>query len=290
MPSVSPPERARVVAAYAVLYLVWGSTYLAMKLAVTTLPPFTTAALRFVFSGALLLVVGLIIDRPRITRAQVLASMAQGLLLLVFGNAAVMYAMKTVPSGTGALIIATTPLFMALLGRDFRGVTWASIALGLVGIGILVDPFAATHAVSPFGVGLLVFAAFSWAAGSLLPRKWPPPSSNLVATGVQMLTGAAVQFVIGRLFGEEIVWATTTTTSWLALLYLAVFGSLVGFTCYGWLLKVEPASRVATYAYVNPVVAVVLGALVGGEEVGARVLAAAFVIVVAVVIVVRGRR
>jgi len=290
MPSVSPPERARVIAAYAVLYLVWGSTYLAMKLAVTTLPPFTTAALRFVFSGALLLVVGLVIDRPRITRAQVLASMAQGLLLLVFGNAAVMYAMKTVPSGTGALIIATTPLFMALLGRDFRGVTWASIALGLVGIGILVDPFAATHAVSPFGVGLLVFAAFSWAAGSLLPRRWPPPSSNLVATGLQMLTGALVQFLIGRALGEEVALATTTTTSWLALLYLAVFGSLVGFTCYGWLLKVEPASRVATYAYVNPVVAVVLGALVGGEEVGARVLAAACVIVVAVVIVVRERR
>jgi len=290
MPSVSPPERARVIAAYAVLYLVWGSTYLAMKLAVTTLPPFTTAALRFVFSGALLLVVGLVIDRPRIARAQVLASMAQGLLLLVFGNAAVMYAMKTVPSGTGALIIATTPLFMALLGRDFRGVTWASIALGLVGIGILVDPFAATHAVSPFGVGLLVFAAFSWAAGSLLPRRWPPPSSNLVATGLQMMTGALVQFLIGRALDEEVVLAATTTTSWLALLYLAVFGSLVGFTCYGWLLKVEPASRVATYAYVNPVVAVVLGALVGGEEVGARVLAAACVIVVAVVIVVRVRR
>lgn len=298
--TAKPADRTQVLIAYAVLYLVWGSTYLAMKMAVTTLPPFTTAALRFIFSGLLLLGVGVALDRRPITRAHLVASMGQGVLLLVFGNAAVMFAMKTVPSGTGALIIATTPLFMALLGRAFAPAkndvsagTWAGIVLGLVGIGVLVNPFGhfdQSHAVSLFGSGLLVFAAFSWAVGSLLPTKLPPHPSNLVATGIQMITGAVVQFAIGQVMGEHIVLATTSTSSWLALAYLAVFGSLVGFTCYGWLLKVEPASRVATYAYVNPVVAVFLGAVIGGEDVSARVIIAAFVIVVAVVLILRSKR
>lgn len=302
----APPPRSQILGAYAVLYLVWGSTYLAMKLAVATLPAFTTAALRFVFSGLLLLVIGRLLDKTPLTLKQVWASMASGLFLLVFGNAAVMVAMKTVPSGVGALVIATTPLFMALLGRDFRAITWVGIALGLVGIAVLVDPLpliaaalgmapdagqaASTRVVPPAGVLLLVFAAASWAIGSLMPRKWPPHPSNAIATGVQMLTGAVVQFTIGQAMGERVVLAETTTTSWLALLYLAVFGSLVGFTCYGWLLKVEPASRVATYAYVNPVVAVLLGALLGGEEIGPRVLVAAAIIVVAVVLILRSRQ
>ncbi len=303
----SAPPRGRVLAAYAVLYLVWGSTYLAMKMAVATLPPFTTASLRFVFSGLLLLGIGKLLDPTPLTRRHLLASMASGLLLLVCGNAAVMWAMKTVPSGVGALVIATTPLFMALFGRDFRAITWVGIVLGTIGIAVLVDPFllfssdvssvsgvsgqsgAAPRAIPLEGVLLLVFGSASWAAGSLLPRKLPPHPSNIVATGLQMLVGATVQFAIGQALGERVVLAETTTSSWLALLYLAVFGSLLGFTCYGWLLKVEPPSRVATYAYVNPIVAVILGAAIGGEELGPRVLLAAAVIVVSVVIILRSR-
>jgi drug/metabolite transporter (DMT)-like permease len=288
--SSSPAPRGQVLLAYGVLYVVWGSTYLAMKLAVQSLPPFTTAALRFVFSGLLLLGIGLVVDKTPLTRRHLLSSVSQGLFLLVLGNGGVMWAMKTVPSGVGALIIATTPLFMALLSRDFRTITWVGIVLGMVGIGVLVDPFSTTKAAPTSGVVLLLCASFAWAIGSLLPRRFPPHPSNLVATGIQMLTGAVIQFFIGRLLGEHIAWEAATSTSWLALAYLAVFGSLVGFTCYGWLLKVEPASRVSTYAYVNPVVAVVLGAVVGGEEVGGRVAIAAAVIVVAVVLILRGKK
>ena len=289
--TTTPPSRLQLLLAYAVLYLVWGSTYLAMKWAVTTLPPFSTAALRFVFSGVLLVGWGLLAKkREPITREHLLAALGQGVLLLVCGNAAVMWAMKTVPSGVGALVIASTPLFMALLGRELRPATWLGLALGTLGIAILVDPFATDGAIAASGLLLLLFASAAWAVGSLLPRLVKPHPSNALATGLQMLVGASVQFVIAQALGEEIVLATTTTTSWLALLYLAVMGSLLGFTCYGWLLKVEPASRVATYAYVNPVVAVLLGAAVGNEAITGRVVVAAAVIVVAVVLILRARR
>lgn len=288
--STGAPPRAQVWAAYAVLYLVWGSTYLAMKTAVTTLPPFSTAALRFVFSGLLLVVLGRVFHKAPINRHHLKAAVAQGLLLLVCGNAAVMWAMQTVPSGVGALIIAVTPLFFAIFSRDFRLATWVGLVLGTLGVFILVDPFSSQAATPPAGVLLLVFASAAWALGSLVPRVLPPHPSNATATGLQMLVGAIVQFGLATAMGEHIVLAQTTSTSWLALLYLAIFGSLLGFTCYGWLLKVEPASRVATYAYVNPVVAVVLGTAVGGEELSARVLLAAAVIVAAVVLILGSRR
>ncbi|MDP2342523.1 MAG: EamA family transporter [Deltaproteobacteria bacterium] len=288
--TASPPPRLQLWFAYAVLYLVWGSTYLAMKTAVQTLPPFSTAALRFVFSGVLLVVIGRLFDKTPIQRGHLLAALGQGVLLLVCGNAAVMWAMKTVPSGVGALILAITPLFMALLGGALRATTWVGLALGTLGIGILVDPFSDHAAVAPSGVLLLVFASAAWAVGSLLPKRLPPHPSNATATGLQMLVGATVQFGMAQAMGEEIVLATTTTASWLSLLYLAVMGSLLGFTCYGWLLKVEPPARVATYAYVNPVVAVLLGAAIGGEQITTRVVVAAAVIVVAVVLILRSKR
>ena len=277
----------RVILAYAVLYLVWGSTYLAMKIAVTTLPPFFAASMRFAASGFLLFVVGRALNTAKLTRAHVVTGVLQGLLLLVLGNASVMWAMKTVPSGVGALIIAVTPVFMALLAGDRRRSTWIGIGVGLIGIAVLVDPFNAQRAVPLVGALILVVAAFAWAVGSLLPRHRPIHPDNATSTGIQMITGAVVQFAISLALHETPTWAATSSSSAWAVVYLAVCGSLIGFTCYGWLLKVEPPSRVATYAYVNPVVAVLLGAALGGEPLTPRVLVAAGIIVAAVLIILK---
>lgn len=279
--------RWRVLLAYAVLYLVWGSTYLAMKIAVTSLPVFSAAALRFVFSGLLLLAWGRLTSTVPLSRAHLKTSVLQGCLLLVLGNASVMWAMKTVPSGVGALIIGATPLFMALFGGDRRRTTWIGIIVGVVGIAVLVDPLATTAPVPTSGALLLVAAAAAWAYGSLLPRTMPIHPSNAMSTGVQMLTGAIVQAGLALALGERIDLQTTTSASWWAVVYLAIFGSLLGFSAYGWLLRVEPASRVATYAFVNPVVAVVLGALIGHETLTGRVAVAAAIIVAAVVLIIR---
>jgi drug/metabolite transporter (DMT)-like permease len=291
-------ERARILVAYAVLYVVWGSTYLAMKFAVQTLPPFSTAALRFVFSGAFLVALALWQGRKQgdaqrvpLTRRHVVTAAVTGFFLLVGANAIVTVSMKTVPSGVGALILATTPLFMALLSKDFGKKTWAGIVLGLCGIAVLMNPFGDdvdVDSVPARGVLLLTWAAFSWALGSLLPRMFPQhlnahPASAL-HTGLQMLVGAVVLGVAAAVTGEVIDVEHTSAASWGGVLYLAVFGSVVGFSSYGYLLKVEPPSRVASYAYVNPVVAVVVGAVVGGEAVGANVVVAGAFIVGAVVL------
>lgn len=302
-------ERARILIAYAVLYLVWGSTYLAMKFAVQTLPPFSTAALRFVFSGAFLVALAAWqrrkdAQRAPLTRRHVVTAAVTGFFLLVGANAIVTVSMKTVPSGVGALILATTPLFMALLSKDFGKKTWAGIVLGLVGIAVLMNPLAGGAGgaggvdgvddvvdggrVPVRGVLLLTWAAFSWALGSLLPRMFPRhlqahPASAL-HTGLQMLVGAVVLGAAAAATGEVVDVEHTSAASWGGVLYLAVFGSVVGFSSYGYLLKVEPPSRVASYAYVNPVVAVVVGAVVGGEAVGANVVVAGAFIVGAVVL------
>jgi drug/metabolite transporter (DMT)-like permease len=285
-----PAVRTLVLLAYAVLYVVWGSTYLAMKIAVTTLPPFVAASLRFAFSGLLLLFIGRLVEKTPITRRHVLGSAVQGLLLLVFGNAAVMFAMRTVPSGVGALVVATTPLFIALFGRDVRPVTWLGIALGLLGVGVLVDPFSTDRAAPVGGVLLLVAASASWGLGAILLKVFPVHPSNATAVGLQMVIGALVQTALAVVDGETFVFDAVTPEAWAALVYLAVFGSLLGFSCYGWLLKVEPATRVATYAYVNPVVAVLLGAWLGHEPLTGRVVLAAAVIVAAVVLILSAGR
>ena len=279
----------RVLLAYLVLYVVWGSTYLAMKITVAGIPGMAAASMRFFFSGLLLFAWGRFRHRAPLQRVHVVTSILQGFLLLVCGNAVVMLALKTVPSGVGALILAVSPVFMALLGGDRRLSTWTGIVVGLVGIAILVNPWGGTASVSPLGALVLVGAALAWAGGSLLPRFRPAHPDNATSSGIQMMAGAVIQACIAVAIGEPVDLVNAPSSSLWALLYLAVVGSLVGFTTYGWLLRVEPPARVATHSYVNPVVAVILGAIVGGEMLSERVVAAAVVIVAAVVIIVRGR-
>lgn len=289
-------ERSKRIGAYAVLYLVWGSTYLAMRIAVESLPPFSLAAARFFFAGCVLFGWALRRGDRWPSKKDWLLSAAVAALLMIGGNASVLWAVQRVPSGVAALVIATTPLWIAaLVALETRKLpdrrTVAGIVLGLAGVGVLVRP-RADGGVDPLGVVVLVGAAISWSFGSLLQRK-DTSVSPLAATGMQMITGGAMLVGLALVSGEladPSVLVEATARSWGALVYLTIFGSLLGFTAYGWLLRNDDASRVATYAYVNPVVAVILGALVGGEEVTGRVVVAAAIIIAGVVVIVTKKR
>lgn len=288
-----PKTRATRLGAYAVLYLVWGSTYLAMFFAVQTLPPFLLGAARFFFAGVLLVLLARARGAQLPTAKQWRHSAAVGALLLVGGNASVLWAVQHVPTGTTALVIAVTPLWLAVLSRarPTRGLV-VGIALGLIGVAALVGPAILEHqgGTDLFSVAVLVFASFTWAVGSLLARKGGPADGTM-ATGAQMLTGGLMLAVLGAATGELAVLADAQVTlrSVLALGYLTVFGSLLGFSAYGWLLRNDTPARAATYAYVNPVVAVVLGALFADEPITAQVIIAGAIIVVGVALIVRGK-
>ncbi len=282
--------RFRVLLAYAALYIVWGSTYLAMKIAVQTVPPFLGASSRFFFSGLVLLFIGRRLSQAPITRAHLVTAAMQGALLMVVSNGSVMWAMKTVPSSTGALLIATTPVFLTLISGEKRPITWLGIAVSSVGIAILVNPFSSTREIPLLGAAVIILAAISWSVGSLLPRFRPAHPDTATSTALQMISGAVIHLLMSLALGEPRSTAGWSFESSWALVYLSIFGSLVGFSAYTWLLRVEPPARVATYAYVNPVVAMILGAAVGREVIGPRVIVAAAVIVAGVVVIVRWGR
>lgn len=275
------------------LYLVWGSTYLAMRFALETLPLFLLASARFAVAGALLLGVAAARGASQPTLRQWWHSAAVGALLLLGGNASVLWAVRRVPTGTTALIIAITPLWLALLSRarPTRGLV-VGMALGLLGVAALVVPGMAGQegGTDALSVVVLVLASLSWAIGSLVARKGGPPS-GLVATGAQMLAGGLLLLVIALAAGEPAALAEAQV-SWrsvASLVYLTVFGSIVGYSAYGWLLRHDTPERAATYAYVNPVVAVVLGALFADEVITGHVLVSGALVVVGVALIVRGK-
>jgi drug/metabolite transporter (DMT)-like permease len=291
---------AQVAGALAIVYVVWGSTYLAIKIAVDTLPPFLMAAGRFLLAGVLLWAwtarPGRAGGRPaRATRAQWIAAAVSGILMLVGGNGAVTWAEQRIDSGIAALLVASVPLWMALLQWLREGdrpgwVTVAGLLLGFVGVGLLVRPDGAgTDLVA--GVVVLL-GALAWAWGSLYTRRAPLHPDPLRAAAMQMLAGAAAFIVVGVAWGEparlDLAGASLASVS--AVAYLAVFGSLVAFTAYSWLLRNTSASTVSTYAYVNPVVAVILGALVLAEPVTSSTLWSGALIVAGVALIVSGGR
>ena len=289
-------ERNRKLLAYAALYLIWGSTYLAMRIALETLPAYELASVRFLAAGAILIAVAKARDEPWPNAREWLRSGVVGVFLLVGGNTAVLWALKSVPSGIAALLVSTTPFWLALLSRTITRRSALGIALGLLGIAILmgfVGPgaahaFAHAGSVNAMGALVLVCGSLSWAIGSLIQRG--SKASALMATGAPMLIGGAILFALAYATGELHGPADGSTRSWLAVLYLGMFGSLIGFTCYAWLMAHDPPARVATYAYVNPIVAVALGALVGGETISSRVVVAGAVIIAGVIVIVRAKK
>ena len=285
--------------ALATIYVVWGSTYLAIRVMVETIPPLLGAGVRFLIPGALF--TAYVVARRgvapfRVRRAQLVAVAVVATLLLVGGNGGVTVAEQDAPSGLAALIIAAVPLWVVLLRLLVRErvprVTLAGVALGLAGVAILVVPGDRPDDAALWAVLLLVASSACWATGSFVSSRIELPDDMLVTTALQMLIGGALFVAAGLGAGEgaEIEVGDVSGRSLAALVYLATAGSLVAFTAYLWLLENAPISTVATYAFVNPVFAVVLGWAILDEELTTAMLVAATVIVVSVAAVIRTER
>jgi drug/metabolite transporter (DMT)-like permease len=295
------PSRARLLAAYATVYVVWGSTYLAILYAIETLPPFLMGAARFLTAGSILVAWAFLRGAARPTAAQWKSAAIIGGFLLLGGNGAVLWAEQRVPSGITALLVAILPLWMVILerlGPDRRRPTprtLLGVLIGIAGMVVLIGPGALVGDgdVSIVGALVLILGSLSWGIGSLYTPRAALPRSPQLASGLQMLAGGAMLAVLGLATGEGargLAPGGASVASLAALAYLVVFGSLIAYSAFAWLLRVEPPSRVATYAYVNPVVAVFLGWAVAGEALTTRTLVAAAIIVGAVALIVRGRR
>jgi drug/metabolite transporter (DMT)-like permease len=293
-------SRLQVAAGYAVIYIVWGSTYLAIAYAVRSLPPVLTTAARFMFAGGILCLYAWWRGAPKPAASQWRSATIAGALLVVGGTATVCWAEQVVPSGLTSLLCATVPLWIVLIewmapkGQRPHGLAAAGVGLGLIGLMVLTNPFS-DSAASGHAVGaamVLVLSAILWAAGSLYSRHVALPESATLGTGMQMMMGGLLCIPAGLLLGEttNVDIAHVPAAAWIAVAFLAIVGSLVAFTTYLWLLRVSVPSRVATHAYVNPVVAVVLGCAVAGEALTARMLVAAALIVAAVVLITSGQQ
>lgn len=291
--------KTKIWIALLALYIVWGSTYLAIRFAVESIPPFFHAGIRFLISGIILLVWQRLAGQPMPTRKQWISLAIIGNLLLLGGNGLVAWAEQVIPSGFAALIIAASPLFLVVT-EAFRpgGVkpnrwTFIGLAVGFFGIFILVGPEELTGGsrLDPFGVTALLLAAFFWSLGSVYSKHSDLPKSSLVVTGGQMLMGSIGLFAVSLATGELAGWspADVTSKSALGLIYLITAGSLIGFVSYGWLLRNAPISLVATYAYVNPIVAVLLGVWLADETLEPRIGLAAMIIVGSVMFINRSR-
>jgi drug/metabolite transporter (DMT)-like permease len=288
--------KTKIWIALLAVYIVWGSTYLAIRFAVETIPPFMSAGIRFLVSGAILLIwrraAGDAMPTPRQWRSTAIV----GILLLLGGNGILSFAEQRIASGIAALLVGTAPLWLVLLEAMRRGgvkpglSSILGLAVGFGGIFLLIGPAEILNG-SPqfdmFGIGAVIVASFLWSLGSIYSRSADLPSSSLMATGAEMLTGSLAIFVVSGLTGEwsDFQLSAVAPQSWLGLAYLISFGSLIGFVSYGWLLKNAPVSLVATYAYVNPLVAVFLGAWLADEVLNARILMAALIIIGSVVLI-----
>ncbi|MCC7511966.1 MAG: EamA family transporter [Anaerolineae bacterium CFX3] len=281
------------------LYIVWGSTYLAIRFAVESIPPFFHAGIRFLVSGIILLAWQRAAGQSMPTRRQWRSLAIVGSLLLLGGNGLVSWAEQTIPSGIAALIIGAIPLFI-VVAEAFRpggvkpnGWTILGLAVGFIGIFILIGPgeLTGSSGLNLFGVGALLLACLFWALGSVYSKHADLPKSSLVSTGGQMLMGSAGLFIVSVVSGELTRWDVSAVTgkSMLGLVYLIFVGSLIGFVAYGWLLQNAPISLAATYAYVNPIVAALLGHWFADESLGPRVWTAAAIIVGSVIFINKSR-
>ena len=300
------PSTVAVVAALLTVYLVWGSTYLAIAVMIETLPPLLAAGVRYATAGVLLL--AFLVARAAVKRGANAkpgerpaavhwrSALIIGALLLLGGNGGVVLAERSIPSGVAAVLIATTPIWLAVFDaiatrRRPSPLVIGGLIGGIAGVAVLVVPVEGFDQLDLLGVGLAVVAAISWATGSIYARRAPLPRSALLGTGMEMVAGGAALLLAGTLLGEPAATdpGSFSLRSLLAVGYLIVFGSILAFSAYTWLLANVPVSTVATYAYVNPIVAVALGAVFLSEEITPRTIVASVVIIGAVVAMVSGR-
>ena len=296
----APPSRILLVAAFAALYVIWGSTYLSVKIGVETMPPWPMIAARHSLAGMILYAVLRLGGTPAPKREHWKGGIIGGVLLLVIGNGLIAFSAHRIASGVASLVVATTPIWIVGAastrpgGRMPLPKEWLGLALGLAGLALLGGPSLAAAYRGDAGsldvgaMGLILIGAISWSVGSVIGRDVPRPDNAFMGSALQMLSAGAVLVVGCALTGQ---WslvniAAISTRSWIALVYLILFGSLLGFTAYVWLLRVAKTSHVATYAYVNPIVALLLGASIGHEVITPMMLVAGMVTLLGVVLVV----
>jgi len=293
------PSRAQIIAAFASIYIIWGSTYLAIRYAVETIPPFIMGGTRFLVSGALLYAWARYRGAARPTKLHWRNAILAGAFLLLGGNGAVVWAEQFVPSGLTALLVSILPFWLVIIEwvrpprRRPVGAVLVGLVLGLIGIIVLVGPgnIGGQGDIRPLGALVLIFGSLSWAIGSFWSRDAELPNSGLLTTGMEMLGGGALLIIVGVLSGELAHFDVhhVSRASAVGLVYLITFGSLLGFTSYIWLLdKVSPA-HLGTYAYVNPIVAVLLGWAIAGEVLSIRTAVAAAIVICAVALITTAR-
>lgn len=293
--ALSTPSRSALILAFAAIYLIWGSTYLGIRVAIESMPPFLMAAARFILAGSILFAFAKIRGSPWPTLHQWVANAVIGTLLLLGGNGLVVWAELTIPSGVTALLVGVGPLFIVLTEWAWPGgtrptaITMSALLLGFVGMAWLAAPWETTAGggLDPRGVIAVLGACFFWALGSIYSRHAKHGADAFLASSLQMLGGGAALAIVALVHGDfgQLDLATITPDAWTAFVYLISIGSLVGFSTFVWLMKHSTPARVATYAYVNPVVAVFLGWLVRHEPITTRTLVASAIIIAAVVII-----
>ncbi len=291
--------RFAVLAHFASIYLIWGSTYLAILFAIRSIPPLLMAGTRFLLAGAILYTAARISGAPKTRLVDWRTAAIVGTCLLVCGNGGVTLSEQYIPSGLAALLVATVPIDMALLGWLFgmsprpNAITALGLAGGFIGVGLLVGPALKVSASdeSPqawIGMSILLFASLIWSAGSLYSRRTHTAGSPFMAAAQQMLCGGTILILVGLIAGEARHFDPREITmhSLGAFVYLVLIGGIIGYASYAWLLRHCEPAKVATYAYVNPIVAMLLGAFFAGEKISTRTLIAAALIIGSVALVI----
>jgi drug/metabolite transporter (DMT)-like permease len=298
-----PPKKSAIILAFAALYLIWGSTYLGILLAIRSIPPLLMAGTRFLFAGLILFLAARLAGATRSKPSEWRTALIVGACLLLCGNGGVTLAEQYVPSGLAALLVATVPLYIALLSWLFRIsekpglVKVLGLAGGFVGVGILVGPALrfSSSGESPhawIGMTILLCSSLIWSAGSLYSRSAPQPGSPFLAAGQQMLCGGGLLLVAGLATGEMRHFDARhiTAVSLGAFVYLVLIGGIIGYVSYAWLLRHCDPAKVATYAYVNPIVAILLGTFFANETLSLRTLVGAGLIIGSVAVVIMAQQ
>lgn len=293
METAARPPAWKILLAFAVIYFVWGSTFLAIRVGVHEVPPFLLAAARFLVSGVVLFGWMRLKGTPSPSGAQWAGATLLGALIFLVDYGCLFWAEQRVPSGIAAVVLATIPVFITLLEIVFLRTQRLTVRLGmallvgLCGVAVLtVHSFSFGEVpINRAGALALLVASFTWSVATILTRRLPLPASKPMSAAAQMITGGIQLTVLAAVSGEFVGFhpQAISAKAWFALLYLIVAGSIVGFTAYVWLLHHESPTKVGTYAYVNPVVAVALGYFVGGEAVGPRTLVGALFVLISVI-------
>ncbi|MDP9159667.1 MAG: EamA family transporter [Acidobacteriota bacterium] len=287
------PASWKILLAFGIIYFVWGSTFYAIRVGVNEVPPFLLAAFRFFAAGLILFAWLRATGTPNPTPRQWIGASFLGMVIFVLDYGCLFWAEQRVPSGIAAVVLACIPVFMTLLEIVFlrtQRLTWRlgmALLVGILGVAVLMNNSLSLGElpIDRRGTLALIFAAFSWSVAAIVTRRIPLPPSKPMSAGAQMLSGGAQLFVLAGLTGEfkGFTPGAVSWNAWLALVYLIIAGSIIGFTAYVWLLHYESPTKVGTYAYVNPVVAVVLGYFLGGEVVGARTILGTVLVLVSVI-------